>query len=64
MTKKISARAIAGLRRRGKYRVDDNLYLRIGKGGRRSWLYRYQRGGDPHEMGLGAVKWCTLQEAR
>jgi integrase len=60
----MSPRAIASLRRHGRHRVSDNLYLQIGKDGRRSWVFRYQHGGKAHMMGLGAAELRTLAEAR
>jgi integrase len=64
MSDKMTERAIASLRRHGRHRVSDNLYLQIGKDGRRSWVFRYQLGGKAHMMGLGAVDLRTLAEAR
>jgi integrase len=64
MNDKMSPRAITSLRRHGRHRVSDNLYLQVGKDGRRSWVFRYQHGGRAHMMGLGAADLRSLAEAR
>jgi integrase len=63
MSKKLSERAVAGLRRHGRHCVSDNLYLRVGKG-RRAWEFRYQLGGKKHHLGLGAADLRSLASAR
>jgi integrase len=60
----MTEREVASLRRHGRHRVSDNLYLQIGEDGRRSWLFRYQLGGRAHQMGLGSADLRTLAEAR
>jgi len=64
MNERMSPRAIASLRAKGRHRVSDNLYLQVGEDGRRSWVFRYQHGGKAHAMGLGSVELRTLSEAR
>jgi integrase len=64
MSDRMSERTVASLRRHGRHRVSDNLYLQVGKDGRRSWVFRYQLGGKAHMMGLGAADLRTLAEAR
>ena len=64
MSDRMTEREVASLRRHGRHRVSDNLYLQIGEDGRRSWLFRYQLGGRAHQMGLGSADLRTLAEAR
>jgi integrase len=40
------------------------LYLRIGKGSGKSWVFRYRRDGKLHDMGLGPAHTVSLAEAR
>jgi integrase len=64
MSDRMSERTVASLRRHGRHRVSDNLYLQVGEDGRRSWVFRYQLGGKAHMMGLGSAELRTLAEAR
>lgn len=63
-TKKLSALEIGRLSGLGKLPVGDSLYLQISKSGSKSWLFRYSKSGKTTWMGLGAVKFVTLAEAR
>ena len=40
------------------------LYLRVSPSGARSWVFRYQRSGKRHMMGLGSTAVLGLREAR
>src|SRR5579859_2600736 len=42
----------------------SNLYLKIGKNGGRSWVFRYFSNNRRRDMGLGGVDLVTLAEAR
>ncbi|WP_407161007.1 tyrosine-type recombinase/integrase [Aeromonas caviae] len=42
----------------------DGLYLKIGKGGGASWIFRYRQAGKLRDMGLGAYPGVSLAEAR
>jgi Arm DNA-binding domain len=42
----------------------EGLWLRVRPNGRKSWILRYQRGGRPHEHGLGPYPLVSLKEAR
>lgn len=42
----------------------DGLYLKIGKGGGASWIYRFRWNGRLRDMGLGSYADKTLSEAR
>ena len=59
-----SALAVAAIKKVGDHAVGQGLYLRVTRTGARAWLLRYQRGGHPHKMGLGAYQAVTLAEAR
>jgi integrase len=48
----------------GRYTDGRNLYLKITKGGSRSWQFRYELHGRERVMGLGACDDFTLEEAR
>src|SRR5215831_14763198 len=43
---------------------ERGLYLRVAKGGSKSWLLRYQRDGRRRELGLGGYPTVSLAEAR
>jgi integrase len=64
--KKLSALFVAKHRRPGRYADGGvaGLYLQVGKGGARSWLYRYTSGGKAHAVGLGSSAYVSLAEAR
>ena len=42
----------------------DGLYLKIGKGGGASWIYRFRWNGRLRDMGLGSYADKTLSNAR
>lgn len=42
----------------------DGLYLKIGKGGGASWIYRFRLNGRLRDMGLGSYADKTLSDAR
>lgn len=46
------------------YADSGNLYLRIGKSGAKSWVFRYSLGGRRRDMGIGTCALVTLTEAR
>ena len=50
--------------RPGLHADGGGLYLRIGKAGTKSWIFRYMLAGTPREMGLGATHAVTLAQAR
>jgi hypothetical protein len=64
---RLSMRRVETTRADGKVRYlcdGGGLYLRIGRGAGRSWVYRYRDGAGLHELGLGSVLVVTLAEAR
>src|SRR5215207_3891233 len=62
--RQLSAVAVARLSKPGRYAVGDGAYLQIAAGGTKAWVFRYQRDGKAHHMGLGPVSLITLAEAR
>src|SRR5260370_28817728 len=67
MAKKINqltAREVATLRRPGRHPDGDGLYLSIGKGGAKSWVFLFWKDGRRHELGLGSARKVSLAAAR
>jgi integrase len=60
----LSARAVQTTRKPGMYLDGRGLYLRIGPGGNKSWIYRFALGGKTRDMGLGPYPDVALAEAR
>jgi integrase len=60
----LSTVAIARIKKPGKHAVGDGAYLQISAAGTRAWLFRYERDGKGHWMGLGPCSLITLAEAR
>jgi integrase len=50
--------------RPGDFPDGANLFLHVGSTGSKSWLFKYQRRGQRHELGLGPVASISLAEAR
>src|SRR5690349_12884204 len=48
----------------GYYPDGAGLYLQVGSGGARSWIYRFTRNGRTRDMGLGSLVTFSLAEAR
>ena len=63
---KLTALQVAKLNEPGRYSDGGGLYLTIGAGNRRSWvfLYRIRGSGKQREMGLGPAATVTLAQAR
>src|SRR5260221_14600948 len=61
---RLSAMAVAKASESGLYADGVGLYLRVGRGGAKSWAFRFMRGGIAREMGLGGVTKVSLAEAR
>ena len=64
MQKYPTAAAVAALKKPGRYAVGDGAYFQISKWHSRSWIFRYQRLGEAHNMGLGPYPLISLAEAR
>jgi integrase len=61
---RLSARKIATATEPGLYADGGGLYLRVGRGGAKSWCLRYMLNGKPREMGLGGLVKVGLADAR
>jgi integrase len=48
----------------GRYHDGGGLYLSVGKGSARSWIFRFRRDGKLHDYGLGPVHSVSLSAAR
>ncbi len=61
----LSDPAVNSKKKRAGYYLDGHgLYLQVGVGGSRSWIFRYTRQGKTREMGLGSVDTFGLSMAR
>ncbi|MFN3669561.1 MAG: tyrosine-type recombinase/integrase [Brevundimonas sp.] len=61
---RLSALRVRQIDAPGRYPDGGGLYLQIGKGGARSWIFRYSFNGRERDMGLGSAALVTLAEAR
>jgi len=61
---KLTARQISAYTEPGRYSDGGGLYLKIFKGGSKSWVFMSAKGGRRREMGLGSAKDLSLKEAR
>jgi hypothetical protein len=62
---RLSAVEVKGISRKGMYHDGGGLYLQVGAGGAKSWIYRFMLDGRPREMGLGplnAVYWLYVAQ--
>jgi integrase len=61
---KLNALAVRRAKEPGLYADGKNLYLRIGEGAAKSWVFRFMLDGKSREMGIGSAYDVTLGEAR
>jgi integrase len=61
---KLTASKLTRLSAPGRYGDGGGLYLQITKRLTKSWIFRYQRHGTEHYMGLGPLYAVNLKEAR
>ena len=61
---RLSARKVASESRKGRYADGGGLYLQVGNGGAKSWLFRFKIAGTARQMGLGSVNTISLADAR
>jgi integrase len=61
---RLSARAVAAIAKPGRHADGGNLYLRIDKGGAKSWVFFYRLNGRQREAGLGGINSISLSKAR
>ena len=67
MTRKLNrltARTVATATKPGLHADGGGLYLRVGRGGAKSWCLRYMLEGKAREMGLGGLSKVSLADAR
>lgn len=61
---KLTALKVTRATRPGIYGDGKGLWLRVGTGGARSWVFRFMLNGRAREMGIGSVYDVKLAEAR
>jgi integrase len=61
---RLSAIAVAKAKTPGLYPDGAGVYLRVGRGGAKSWCLRYMLAGKAREMGLGSLTKVGLADAR
>ena len=61
---RLTVRKVWAAKEPGMYGDGDTLYLRIAKGGSKSWIQRLLIDGRRHDIGLGGIDLTTLAEAR
>ena len=61
---KLTANAVRGATKRGRYSDGGNLFLQVTKGGTAAWVFSYQRDGAARWMGLGSLRSVPLALAR
>jgi integrase len=61
---RLTARKVATETKLGLHADGAGLYLRVGRGGAKSWCLRYMLQGKAREMGLGGLLKVSLAEAR
>jgi len=61
---KLTATGAKALTKTGRHSDGGGLYLRIQKGGRKSWQFIWKRDGLQRELGLGSFQDVTLKLAR
>jgi integrase len=61
---RLTARAVATLKKPGRHADGGGLYLKIDKSGAKRWTFMWMRPGRQREAGLGSVKAVTLAKAR
>ena len=62
--KKLSALVVRNVDKPGHYGDGGGLWLQVSGSGAKSWVFRYDRAGSRHEMGLGSVHTVDLATAR
>ncbi len=64
MSKTLTAAKVRAIRTPGKYTDKHGLILRVAAGGSKQWIWRGTIRGKRRDLGLGAVDYTTLAEAR
>ena len=60
----LTAMAVTRASKQGLYSDGAGLYLRVGRGGVKSWAFRFMLNGKAREMGLGGLAKVGLADAR
>src|SRR5262245_8238289 len=60
----LTANAVRGATKRGRYWDGGGLYLQVAKGGTKSWVFTYQRGGGGRAMGVASLRSVPLARGR
>jgi integrase len=61
---RLTALKVARTNKPGLYADGAGLYLRVGRGGAKSWAFRFMLKGKPREMGFGSFTKVSLADAR
>src|SRR5262245_16230844 len=61
---KLTAAAVARLKKPGRYSDGGNLILRISDDGHKTWAFRFMRDGGGGTAGLGSCRVLSLADAR
>ena len=61
---KLTATKVKTITKTGLHADGGGLYLRVAKGGSKSWVLRIMREGRRRDIGLGSVKTVSLTDAR
>jgi len=61
---KLTTRAVDGFKDAGRYSDGGGLYCKVFKGGSKSWVFMWSRGGKRREMGMGSLSTISLKDAR
>ena len=61
---RLSPLQVARVLRPGLYADGAGLYLQVGEGGTKSWVFRFMLAGRAREMGLGPLHTVSLADAR
>lgn len=64
MGNKLTAKLVDNLGAAGIYEDGNGLRLIVGRGGSKSWIFRYQLNGRRRQMGLGSFPVISLKAAR
>lgn len=61
---KIDPLQLKSISKPGSYSDGDGLFLKVGRSGSKSWIYRYQLAGHRRDVGLGRYPDVSLSDAR
>src|ERR1700730_18254915 len=61
---RLSARGVEAKTKRGRYGDGGALFVQGSKWGTKAWIFRYERDGREHHMGLGPLHAVSLAQAR